>query len=356
DHALLRGIPCPIWNEIELASQDIQVPIIAVTGTNGKTTTVTMMGEILRAMGKEVRLGGNIGTPLCEIIERGEHRDLDVLILELSSFQLESLFDFHPQVAVFLNIFQNHGERYHSIEDYLAAKKRIANNLSNDDLLLYGPQTELADWAEGLNLPAVGSTPKLLEEFEAAYDFGQMKIPGAHNISNFFFAVQAIKHLFPLEKEYVQKVVKSFNGVEHRIEFVATDTDLLIYNDSKSTNWDATFVALDSMPAGELTLLLGGKLRGEGDCPPQKVIKLLRQRKPNIILFGEARQELTEIFENNKIPCTSFESLEDFFEKVKPRDCGDLLLLAPAFPSFDQFENYAKRGEVFKSLVSVWKK
>lgn len=341
----------PIWNELELASRYFLSPILALTGTNGKTTSVSFMADVLRNLGLNSFVGGNIGRSFLEGIQTKER--FDVALLEVSSFQCESFETLRPEVAGILNLFPNHGERYESVDDYRKSKWYLAQAQEEKDLFIVGPGCGDAPFDLKSTLVRVeeGEAEKLSQEF----DLSHMKIVGAHNRYNLWFSYLLLKEYCDRNKidglkEAFQKAINEFPGVAHRIEYVGEDRNLVFYNDAKSTNWDATLTALKAV--GELnlpiTLLLGGKLRGHNDHAPKEFCDVVKNNKIDVILFGESGELLKDDFKNNRL-----QTIEEALFYARKSHDKRVILLSPAFPSFDQFKNYVERGEAFKKLLKI---
>jgi len=356
EHELLKGVKAPIWSEIELAFQFNKAPIIAVTGTNGKTTTVSFLDHLFKSIGKKVFTGGNIGVAFCDHIRSGE--EVDYVLLELSSFQLESTFSFKPEVSVLLNIFPNHGERYTNNADYSKAKFNITNQMDASGSLIFDSgNTEIKQWAEnfvGKKTPIDTTVPeRIIEHLESMFSLENYKLPGVHNKINLDFCLEVLNSLNLLEgnKDSLQKGIDSFAGVAHRIEYVPSKEEFEIYNDAKSTNWDASLTAIESMKEikRDLVLILGGKLRGQNDLPPERAREVFSKNVKKVLLIGEAGDLLEESL-SDWLPCFNKGTLEEAVKELREESFAGVLLLSPGFPSFDQFSNYVKRGEAFKSL------
>lgn len=363
DHELMKPLlerNVPVWGEIELAyryldSAESLSPMIGITGTNGKTTTTTFLGEMIEGDGKSVFVGGNIGVPFCdyafEVMQTKKTRDF--ILLELSSFQLESIFDFKLDVAMILNLYQNHGERYTSIEDYGRSKFNITNRFNDNDVLIYPEDFPLIkNWAvtqKGKKIVLNTENPVI------TYDIKNFKLPGVHNRVNLTFVIAAAETI-GLSRAGIQKAIDTFAGVHHRIEYVDKVAGLLkfkVFNDAKSTNWDATLTAVTAMKDFSLPihLIIGGKKRGHGDS----ILPYLDFLKSNVhrfYLIGEMGPEIeTEI--KGKVDYTHARTLEEVISGLRAThgDKPGVLLFSPAFPSFDQFKNYAHRGEHFIHLL-----
>ena len=365
EHSLLRPLiqkGVPVWGELELAYQYLESihalsPIIGITGTNGKTTTTTFLGEMLEADHKKVFVGGNIGIPFCDysyaLFKNGKPAMVDFILLELSSFQLESIDHFHVNIALFLNLFQNHGERYLSIEDYALAKFNITNRFEESDILIYPEDFPLLnEWAKkqlGKKKAVHTQKPK------SSFNLSKFKLPGIHNRVNLNFILEVAQEL-NLSSNAIQTSIDSFLGVHHRVEYVPTVQGLFkfkVYNDAKSTNWDATLTAVKAMEElpGKLYLIIGGKKRGHGDSI-LPYVNFLKTRVHFIYLIGEMALEIeSEI--KGKIDYKLTKTIEQTILDLRTyhNDEFAVLLFSPGFPSFDQFKNYAQRGEQFVNLL-----
>jgi UDP-N-acetylmuramoylalanine--D-glutamate ligase len=365
DHPLLKTINdknIPIWGEIELAYQYLEMsnqlrPIIGITGTNGKTTTTTFLGEMIEGDQKKVFVGGNIGVPFCDyafdISQQGS--PVDFILLELSSFQLESIDHFHVDIAIFLNLYQNHGERYTTIEDYGRSKFKITNHFTDKDLLIYPEDFPfVALWAKkekGIKQTVNTGHPVI------DFDLSKFKLPGIHNLVNLNFLILAAQKL-GLSFASIQKSIDTFKGVHHRIEFVDGIVGLphfIAYNDAKSTNWDATITGVMAMEAlkGSLYLVIGGKKRGHGDSILPH-LDFFKERVHCLYLIGEMSDEIEAEIKgkiNFKKTVTLEQTIKDLRMSKEKDGTEGILLFSPGFPSFDQFKNYVERGEHFVSLL-----
>jgi UDP-N-acetylmuramoylalanine--D-glutamate ligase len=350
-----------IWSEVELAYRFMEGELIGVTGSNGKTTTTTLVHHILSESGKKAILAGNVGTPLIACVE--QMRADTVSVVELSSFQLELTDKFRPNIGVFLNLTPDHLDRHKTLEAYTAAKARI-----------FGKQTELD--AAVLNeddAPTVALAPKKPQVFwfsrknpvqqgacvrgedivilhhgkeEFVMKTSEIPLPGAHNLENVLAAAMAAR-LSDVNVLSIAKAVKSFEAVEHRLEFVAEIGGVRYYNDSKATNVDATLKALDAFP-GRILIILGGKDKGSDYTVLQKP---LREKAILALLIGAAAEKIeSQIAGSGAIERAG--TLEHAVEIAsQAAKSGDVVLLAPACASFDQFQSYEHRGRVFKELV-----
>ena len=351
----------PIVSEIELASWYLTIPIIAVTGTNGKTTTTLLVGEMLRRAGKQVFVGGNIGNPLINLVERAEHAD--TAVVELSSFQLETIQRFRPSVAVLLNITEDHLDRYPTFDAYVEAKSRLFMNQSVSDLSVLNasdPNVTRAAQASkarkvyfniGMDGPEGaffdGDQIVLRESHgEELYDPKRGRLLGTHSIENMMAAILTAKSCH-CSSEGVRHVMETFEGLAHRLEFVCEFDGVRYFNDSKGTNVGAAIRSLEAFP-GPVVLIAGGKDKG-GDYSPLRTP--LRERAKRLILIGEARARMNREL-GGATPVTLADSLQAAVEKAhsvaRP---GDTVLLSPACSSYDMFRDYVERGDTFKALV-----
>lgn len=350
--ALKKGVE--IICEVELASWFFSAPILALTGTNGKTTTVTLLGEILRDQGLNVFVGGNIGIPFCEAITSDQKWDLAVL--ELSSFQLESTPTLHPEVAGILNITFSHGERYRDLESYIRAKLRIARHLGSEDTFVAPKNNSF--------LPSTlkGTLPESREELIGVLaGFGvevdKVLVPGVHNLFNIAFALTMVEAFyqrhpeFSLDTERMRETIYHFKGVSHRIEALALSEKVMAYNDSKSTNWESTRVAVHAMREAQrpVALIIGGQKRGRADeVGPH--LSFLCEHVDLLILIGETAPDHERECQAANATYSRADTLEHAARLLKEELTCGTILFSPAAPSFDQFKSYADRGETFKRI------
>jgi len=365
----------PIISEIELAAQFISEPIIAVTGTNGKTTTSTMIAEMLQAGGKSVFLGGNIGIPLSEYVMRRDKADW--IVAEISSFQLDTTTTFKPNVAVFLNIAPDHLDRYATFEDYVKAKIKLRDNMTEEDHLIVNLRDQklmsvLSNskpkclYFTSDNLPQIPA--HYLEKFQGAFleagstihlkanrwkehsfPLAGTLLRGLHNKENMMAAMLAAK-LAGVSNEAIQKVFLNFKPLPHRMEFVAKKNQVTFYNDSKGTNVHSLLRSLESFDE-PVILIAGGRDKGEDYAMLGSAI---RNHVKNLILVGEAKEKI-----NRAIGDYSETFLVGTFEEAvylayqKSRS-GDVILLSPGCASQDMFRNYEERGDYYKRIVSTF--
>jgi len=333
----------PVISEIELAFRFLSKPIIAVTGTNGKTTTATLIGEFLKAAGKRVAVAGNIGDPLIEV----DDKDLDFIVVEISSYQLETIITFRPWISLILNLTEDHIERHKSMEAYGRAKSRIFMNQSKTDYVIYNADDKLVSEI----VAAADARPVPFSRQNAFLKLSDMKIPGEHNLENALAAAQAAL-ISGVEGKVIEQVLKDFPGVEHRIEFVVEKKGVRFYNDSKGTNPDSTIVALKALSAGKknIILILGGRDKG-GSL--SDLMSLVSDTVKQVILIGEAADRFKQALHKEKYQETVLaqdfaEAVNTAFKNAKP---GDIVLLSPACASFDMFKNFEERGKRFKELA-----
>lgn len=359
--ALRRGIP--VLSEIEVAFRFLKRPVIAITGTNGKTTTTTLVGELLRGCGKSVFVGGNIGNPLIETVNGPQQ--YDYAVLEISSFQLQWVDYFRPAVSVLLNTTVDHLDYHGTFEEYRAAKERIFENQQSGDLavlnaddpfslpLLGSLEADIQCFSSSARLRSGifledGTIRLATDNYDEEYPLGMIRIPGIHNIENVMAAV-LMARACGCSREKIIAVTENFRGVSHRIEFAADKGGVLFYDDSKGTNVGAVIRALESFP-GRVILMLGGRDKG-GDF--ENLIDLIRKKVKGIVLFGEARQKINSILggivETSLSP-TLREAVSVAYSQASP---GDVVLLSPGCTSFDEFTSYAERGRLFQEWVKA---
>ena len=349
-----------IWSEIELAYRFRQGKLIGITGSNGKTTTASLVEHILRASFPTI-LAGNIGTPLISCVARMTHDT--VTVVELSSFQLELIQEFRADISVFLNLTPDHLDRHHSMELYSKAKARIFENQREEDFAILnadGPGTApLAParpqvyWfsrkqraAQGAFLRGDDIVFRTDGREEVVLKRDEVPLPGAHNLENVLAAIAAAR-IAGASAKSVAEGVRSFAGVEHRLESVSEINGVRYYNDSKATNVDATLKALDAFP-GRILVILGGKDKGSDYTVLQAP---LREKAILALLIGAAASKIESQI-TGTVAIERAGTLEHAVEIAsEAARAGDVVLLAPACASFDQFENYEHRGRVFKALV-----
>jgi UDP-N-acetylmuramoylalanine--D-glutamate ligase len=350
-----------IWSEIELASRFLSGKLIGITGANGKTTTTSLVEHILKNAGFSTILAGNIGTPLISAVAASG--DDTVTVAELSSFQLELTETLRPNIAVFLNLTPDHLDRHHTMEAYGRAKARIFANQTERDIAIlnaddpgttpHAPARPQVFWFSRKKRVGQGAFVKDGQivvrkdgEEQAILRVSEIPLVGAHNWENILAAVLAAK-LAGADAQEIASAVKTFAGVEHRLEFVAEIAGVRYYNDSKATNVDATQKALEAFP-GRVIVILGGK---DKDSDYTALRKELNERAILALLIGSATEKIAgQIAGSVRVERagTLERALQHAEHEARP---GDIVLLAPACASFDQFENYEHRGHVFKQLV-----
>ena len=356
-----RSLGETVIGEIELAAQFLPGPVIAITGSNGKTTTTTLAGEIMAAAGFPVLVGGNIGTPAISLAERAKSDT--AIVLEVSSFQLETIQTFRPKVAVVLNVTPDHLDRHRTFEIYVDAKARIFENQQGSDFAVLNAddptcvamakrtkaqvfwfsrqkEVERGAWVRDGNILFRDGTGQ-----REILQVSEIPLKGAHNLENVLAAVCA-GALMGCAPEKIRQAVHDFKAVEHRLEYVATIGGVDYYNDSKATNVDATIKALESFPAN-IHLILGGKDKGSDYTV---LNDLIRQRVKRIYTIGAAAAKIESQVKGAEV--VHAETLENAIRKAHAvAKSGDVVLLAPACASFDQFKSYEHRGRLFKQIV-----
>jgi UDP-N-acetylmuramoylalanine--D-glutamate ligase len=366
-----RALGEPVIGEVELASRFLPRNLIAITGSNGKTTTTTLAGEIVVAGGSPTVVGGNIGTPAVSLVERTTPGT--VVVLEVSSFQLETIETFRPKVAVVLNITPDHLDRHPTFAAYTDAKARIFENQQADDFAVLNADDPTCVGLAGRTRAQVFWFSRKEEVKEGAYArdgrvlfrdersrgtpaqreimlVSEIPLKGGHNLDNVLAAV-CVGALMGCESERIRKAVRGFKAVEHRLEYVATIGGVEYYNDSKATNVDATIKALESF-SSNVHLILGGK---DKDSDYTLLNELLRQRVKRVYTIGAAAGKIESQIVSSKSggpEVVHAETLENAIRAAAAAtEPGDIVLLAPACASFDQFRNYEHRGRLFKETV-----
>jgi UDP-N-acetylmuramoylalanine--D-glutamate ligase len=352
-----------VWSEIEVASWFCKAPTIAVTGTNGKTTTTSLIGHIFKTAGFKTIVAGNIGAPFSDFVLGADEGS--IVVLEVSSFQLDHIENFKPKVAVLLNITPDHLDRYDSFGDYILSKFRIFKNQKEDDFAVYNYDDEIVQpYVESLNvikLPfsvrdklSCGGfiedgyiTLNFKNKKERILKMNNLRIRGIHNVYNSLAAALAARAM-EVKDEIIRESLQSFEGVEHRLEFVREINGVKFINDSKATNVNSLWYALESFDE-PIILIAGGRDKGNDYS---KVYDLVKRKVKLIIAIGESKNKIYNEFKNltNVIEVDSMEeAVKKAYENSVP---GDVVLLSPACASFDMFRDYEHRGEVFKKLVN----
>ena len=360
----VRRLGLPIIGELELAARFLKGKVLAITGSNGKTTTTTLSGEIFSAAGLNPLVAGNIGLPVIDVVDQSTEAGWSVL--EVSSFQLETTESFHPHVAVILNITPDHLDRHGTFENYVAMKEKIFANQTGEDYLILNGDDPIAQQAAGRTKSQVlwFSRSKIVRCGAFLLDgmvmfrpteqgkpipvlpLADIPLKGEHNIENVLAAVCAAC-VAKIPTQTIAQTIAAFQAVEHRLEFVAAIHGVDYYNDSKATNVDATAKAIASFP-GNIHLILGGK---DKNSDYTQLNALLRARVKAVYTIGSAAEKIeSQISGVTRIIRTG--TLEAAVDQAAGQAvAGDVVLLAPACSSFDQFENYEQRGKVFKQAV-----
>ncbi|MFZ3104825.1 MAG: UDP-N-acetylmuramoyl-L-alanine--D-glutamate ligase [Smithella sp.] len=361
--ALKKNIP--VISEIEMAYRFLKVPVIAVTGTNGKTTTTTLLGEILQYSGKKTFVGGNIGNPLIEYVE-GSQKD-DFIVAEISSFQLQWIDKFRPFIAVLLNITCDHINYHGSFAEYRRIKTRVfANQTKADFAILNAADPEQKEIDRIINAQAIKfSSKRVLQEGifikknnivfrmpgapgakEEQYPLDIINLPGLHNVENVMAAIMAARFC-GCSRENIIAAVSAFRGLPHRIEFAGEKNSIKFYDDSKGTNVGSVERALETFDQ-PVILLLGGRDK-DGDF--ETLRPLLKTKTKKVILFGEARERIASLI-GQDTPLVKKNKLKEAVESAyQDAQSGDVILLSPGCASFDEFANYKERGNFFKEVV-----
>ncbi|MGV3487755.1 MAG: UDP-N-acetylmuramoyl-L-alanine--D-glutamate ligase [Tuberibacillus sp.] len=359
--ALEQGVP--VWTEVELAFMLAESEFVGITGSNGKTTTTMLTGEMLKDSEKSPIVAGNIGTALCEVVQEADQKN--VIVAELSSFQLMGIEAFRPKVSVFLNLFEAHLDYHGSMEEYGKAKARITMNQSEDDYIVYNSDDErvsrliasskakkvpfsLKESVEGAYL----SNNTLYFKGEAIINRDELAMPNVdHNVANALAAI-AVAKIYRVSNDFVKKVLKSFNGVPHRLQFIDKIQGRSFYNDSKATNILATTKALQAFDQ-PVILLAGGLDRGNSFAALEPYLKGVKA----VIVFGQTKEKLMEAAKNAGVKTIRVvdnvtEAVPIAYELSEP---GDVVLLSPACASWDQYRSFEERGDMFIKSVHTLK-
>lgn len=343
----------PVISEIEFAARFTKGTLIGITGSNGKTTTSTLSWHLLKQGGLEVTLAGNVGRSFAwQVAEK----DTPYYVLELSSFQLDGILQFRPKVAMLLNITPDHLDRYeYKFENYIRSKFRIVMNQTHSDHFLFNGDDpnirqyfkELAGPAQKIDIDQQQIKGSLITVDQQQYDLAPTALRGRHNAMNALFAVQAAR-LFGVDPAQIQKGLESFQAVEHRLERVAVIHDVEYINDSKATNVDAVYYALEAMDR-PLIWIVGGQDKGN-DYEP--LVQLVKDKVKAIICMGVDNSKIIAAFGDlGKTTVETGSAAEAVAEAQKLSERGDIVLLSPACASFDLFKNYVERGRLFKEAV-----
>lgn len=349
----------PVWSEIELAYRLTGTPIIAITGTNGKTTTTTLIGKVFEAAGRRAVVAGNIGRPLVSAID---DVDIEALIVEVSSFQLDTIVDFRPKVSVLLNITEDHLDWHPDFDDYVRAKNRLFENQSGDDFAILNVDDEVVrSLIPGVRAKIIETSKQgtgkgifvrdghIVAKFHEAIDVcgvDELKIIGNHNLDNVMVVIGSCL-AFGIDIDVIRKVITSFPGLSHRIEHVASINGVDYYNDSKATNIDATAKAVTAFDR-PIILLVGGRNKGNSFLP---LAQSINKQVKAVVGFGESGHEILDVVPAD-IRREYAEGVDDAVilasQLAQP---GSVVLFSPSCASFDAFSGYAHRGDVFKKSV-----
>ncbi len=350
-----------VIGDIELFARNVNAPVVAITGSNGKTTVTSLLGEMAKAAGMDVRVGGNIGTPALDLLTDTKP---DLYVLELSSFQLETTQSLDAVAAAILNISEDHMDRYHSINDYSAAKARIYHgtgtlvvNLDDDKVMAIVNRIRQGRSVLGFTLDTAGAGQFGLiqqdgEKFlaygnEALMPVSDLRIKGMHNVANVLAALALAREAgIPLTPSL--QAIRAFAGLPHRSQWIAEKDDVAWYNDSKATNVGATIAALNGLDASGIILIAGGQGKGQDFSALKHAVE---EKVKHLILLGEDAELLRKELADNT-PVSLVENLQQAVSLAKEEaESGDAVLLSPACASFDMFSGYEQRGEVFIKAV-----
>lgn len=362
DHACVlkaKSLQIPVINEVEVAYHllDKSVKIIAITGSNGKTTTTTMTYEVLKRAKLPVHLGGNIGYPVSSLVKRVNQDD--ILVLEISDHQLVDMYDFKPHIGALLNLSEVHLDFHGDYDTYKLCKKKLFKNQTKEDIaIVNGADADALALTDNLNSTKLYFSSEqecdcyikdniIFYKKEAVVSISDIKVQGIHNYENIMAMISIVKQ-FDVANEVVVSYLKEFGGVEHRIEYVREVEGIRFYNDSKSTNVDSTITALSSFTSPTI-LLLGGLDRGHSFMPLNDYIKNVKL----IITYGETKDRIATWAKERNVTCIVTDTLDMATHLSKEHaNKGDVVLLSPACASWDQYDNFEIRGNEFKKIVN----
>ncbi|MBC8345447.1 MAG: UDP-N-acetylmuramoyl-L-alanine--D-glutamate ligase [Candidatus Marinimicrobia bacterium] len=352
-----------VVSEIEFASWFTTDPILALTGSNGKTTSVHLLSKMCETEDISPALSGNVGTAFSEMILKDlKNKPVSrVHVLEISSFQMENIVHFKPFISIFLNITPDHLDRYPGMDDYIQAKMNMIQNQRDEDHIVYNDDDpilskkfeDVSPQTHGFSILGKGETQftmnatKIYDDAHATLiQLDQLALPGRHNLANALAAATAA-HILDVPNSRIAQVMSTFRGVEHRLEKVSEIDGVTYYNDSKATNVDAVKVALDSFDA-TIHLILGGKDKG-GEF--SQLLPHAQNKVKEIVAYGQAGEKISTAL-RDAVKLEQVSSLKDAVEICHLNaDSGDIILLSPGCASFDQFSNFEERGDAFKSIV-----
>lgn len=351
-----QGIP--IVSELELACRFLPGEIVAITGSNGKTTTTALTGEVLKATKRPIQVGGNIGVAMASLVESSTPETINVI--EVSSFQLDAIQKFRPRVGILLNVTPDHLDRYTDFQAYRRSKLHLFTNqasedfavLNADDPQVYPPAVTLAarevlfSQDRHIDHGAFRFGDDLFVNGQYVMSASEIPLRGRHNVENVLAAL-ATGSVYGLTPGQMAETVRQFRAVEHRLEYVATIKGIDFFNDSKATNVDSAIKAVESFE-GNIILILGGTDKGASYEP---LIQAMQGRVKRVLLIGAAREKISASL-GDRFPKAEATSLEDAVDRsIELGQAGDVVLLSPACASFDMFDNYEHRGRVFKQAV-----
>ena len=352
-----------IIGEIEFANMFTNLPIIAVTGSNGKSTTVSIIYDMLKNSNYEPILAGNIGIPFSSAVKELNQKLIkgNIFILEVSSFQLEFIDQFHPYISLFLNISPDHLDRHKNMAEYVRAKLSMVKNMTNDDFIIFNKEDEsLNTYFKNFSVKTIAYGLKSDNKFfstrnttlydsnnEPFLELRKIRLKGQHNLSN-LIASATIAKILNIDGDSIKNTMKNFEGIEHRLEFIRKFSDVIYINDSKATNLSSVIAALNSFES-PIILLLGGKNK---DSNFRQLLPHTRRHVKHIVSFGEAGGEIaTALGDAVRLKKTS--SLSQAVASAhKVASPGDVVLMSPGCASFDQFKSFEQRGTKFKELVN----
>lgn len=364
DHACVikaKELGIPIINEVELAYHYLpeDVDIIGVTGSNGKTTTVTLIYEMMKEANLPVHLAGNIGYPLSQIVE--DIKPHDILLMEISDHQLLDMYDFKTHISVLTNLSPTHLDLHGTYEHYVETKSKIFNHHTDSDIAILNgsnsdvlkltkeipSQKEYFNSKNEVGAKAYYQNGTIKYANQDVVDCSSIKIKGIHNYENIMASIMVVKQ-FSVTDDCIQSVLKRFNGVEHRIEYVRTWNGIDFYNDSKSTNPMSTITAIRSFEQ-PIILIMGGYDRKENF----DVLKGDLQHIKYIVAYGQTQDKVYEFAQNYQIPCSKVNTIRETIKEVlEQAETGDVVLLSPGCASWDQYDHFEERGNEFKEYIN----
>ncbi len=353
----------PVVSEIEFASWFTTSPILAITGSNGKTTATTLLHHIVKNSGYTSLLGGNIGIPFSENVKNEKENNLQnvVHVLELSSFQLEHIHHFSPLISCILNISPDHLNRYDSMDDYIKAKLNIAKNLVAPAWLVYNADDSVLDTSlrdrhrtqlfsrltDQQVHYQVNSEKVYSQNSTPLFFFDETELQGPHNIEN-ILAVSTMANLFGIEDEQISQSIKAFKTISHRMEVVNSSFNFKIINDSKATNIAAAKAAIESFD--NITLILGGEDKGQSDF--SELINSIQKHVNQIVCYGKSGEYITKSLQKIGDVSFTYNFVDAVTTAIEKTNDEHTLLFSPACASFDQFASYEERGDEFKKIIA----